>query len=32
MELIEDCGRTYRMASDNIKRMFNQAIFTHLWA
>lgn len=31
MELIEDCGRTYRMASDHIKRMMNQAIFSKLW-
>lgn len=26
-DLIEDCGRAYKLAPDNIKRMFNQAIF-----
>lgn len=31
MELIENCGKTYRMASDQIKRMMNQAIFSKLW-
>lgn len=31
MEPIENCGRTYRMASDHIKRMMNQAIFSKLW-
>ena len=31
LELVEDCGRTYRMASDHIKRMMNQAIFSNLW-
>ena len=31
LELMEDCGRTYRMASDHIKRMMNQAIFSNLW-
>lgn len=31
MELIEDCGRTYRMADDHIKRMMNQAIFSKIW-
>ena len=31
LELIEDCGKTYRMVDDHIKRMLNQAIFTKLW-
>jgi len=31
LELIENCGATYRMASDQIKRMMNQAIFSKLW-
>ena len=31
MELIEDCGKTYRLADDQIKRMMNQAIFSKLW-
>ncbi len=31
MDLIEDCGTTYRMADDHIKRMMNQAIFSKLW-
>lgn len=31
MELVEDCGRTYRLASDQVKRMMNQAIFSKLW-
>ncbi len=31
LDLIEDCGTTYRMASDQIKRMMNQAIFSRLW-
>ncbi len=31
MELIENCGRTYRIADDYIKRMMNQAIFSKLW-
>ena len=31
LELVEDCGRTYRIASDHIKRMMNQAIFSNLW-
>ena len=31
MDLIEDCGKTYRLASDHIKRMMNQAIFSKLW-
>ena len=31
LDLIEDCGKTYRLASDHIKRMMNQAIFSKLW-
>lgn len=31
LDLIEDCGKTYRMASDHIKRMMNQAILSKLW-
>ena len=31
MELIEDCGTTYRLADDHIKRMMNQAIFSKIW-
>jgi len=31
LELIEDCGKTYRVADDHIKRMMNQAIFSKLW-
>ena len=31
MELIEDCGKTYRLADDQIKRMMNQTIFSKLW-
>ncbi len=28
LDLLEDCGTTYRNASDHIKRMMNQAIFS----
>ena len=31
LELMEDCGRTYRLANDRVKRMMNQAIFAKLW-
>lgn len=31
LELAEDCGKTYRLAEDHIKRMMNQAIFSKLW-
>lgn len=31
LELVEDCGKTYRLAADHIKRMMNQAIFSKLW-
>ena len=31
MDLLEDCGRTYRNANDNIKRLMNQAIFERIW-
>ena len=30
-DLIEDCGNTYRMANDNIKRLMNQALFEKIW-
>ncbi len=30
-DLIEDCGRTYRMANDNIKRLMIQAVFERIW-
>ena len=30
VELIEDCGRTYRTADDHIKRMMSQAIFSKI--
>ena len=30
-DLIEDCGKTYRMANDTIKRLMNQAIFEKIW-
>lgn len=31
VDLIADCGKTYRMANDQIRRMMNQAIFSKLW-
>ena len=31
LELMEDCGKTYRLASGQVKRMMNQAIFSKLW-
>lgn len=31
LDLIEDCGKTYRLADDYVKRMMNQAIFSKLW-
>ena len=31
LELLEDCGTTYKMAPDHIKRLMNQAIFEKLW-
>ena len=31
LDIIEDCGKTYRLADDHIKRMMNQAIFSKLW-
>ena len=31
LELVEDCGKTYRLVEDHIKRMMNQAIFSKLW-
>ena len=30
-ELIEDCGRTYRLANDNIKRLMIQSMFEIIW-
>ncbi|MDE6259397.1 MAG: recombinase family protein [Oscillospiraceae bacterium] len=31
LDLVEDCGRTYRLADAHIKRMLNQALFSKLW-
>jgi len=31
LELMEDCGRTYRLAEDHLKKLLNQAIFSKLW-
>lgn len=31
LELLEDCGKMYRVADDHIKRMMNQIIFSKLW-
>ena len=31
MEMIEDCGRTYRQANENIKKLLNQAFFEKIW-
>lgn len=31
LELVENCGKTYRLADSRIKRMMNQAIFSKLW-
>lgn len=28
LDLVEDCGATYRVASPHVKRLLNQAIFT----
>lgn len=30
-DLLEDCGRTYRKANDNIKKLMCQAIFNRIW-
>ena len=30
-DLLEDCGRTYRKANDNIKKLMCQAIFKRIW-
>ena len=30
-DLLEDCGRTYRRANDNIKKLMCQAIFKRIW-
>lgn len=31
LELMEDCGKTYRLVNDSVKKMLNQAIFSKLW-
>ena len=31
MEMIENCGRTYRQANENIKKLLNQAFFEKIW-
>lgn len=31
LELMEDCGKTYRQVDDYVKKMLNQAIFSKLW-
>jgi hypothetical protein len=31
LDLIEDCGRAYSLASDTMKRAFNQAIFEKMF-
>nr|WP_325239671.1 recombinase family protein [uncultured Oscillibacter sp.] len=31
LELMEDCGKTYRQVSDHVKKLLNQAIFSKLW-
>lgn len=31
LELMEDCGKMYRVADDHIRRMMNQVIFSKLW-
>ena len=31
MEMTEDCGRTYRQGSENIKKLLNQAFFEKIW-
>jgi hypothetical protein len=30
LDLIEDCGKTYRYADEHIKRILNQAIFSRV--
>ena len=30
LDLIEDCGRTYRLADEHIKKLLNQAIFSRI--
>ena len=30
-DLLEDCGTTYRMANDTIKKLMNRAIFNKIW-
>ncbi len=31
MEMVEDCGNTYRRANDKIKKYLNQAFFKRVW-
>lgn len=31
MDMLEDCGATYRKANENIKRLMNQSIFKKIW-
>ena len=31
LDILEDCGKTYRLADDHIKRIMNQSIFSKLW-
>ncbi len=31
IEIVKDCGTTYRLASNSIKRTMNQAIFSKFW-
>lgn len=31
LDIIEDCGKTYRLADDHVKRIMNQSIFSKLW-
>lgn len=31
LNILEDCGKTYRLADDHIKRIMNQSIFSKLW-
>ncbi len=31
LDIIEDCGKTYRLAEGHIKRLMNQVIFSKLW-
>jgi hypothetical protein len=31
LDLVEDCGRTYKLADEHIKRIFNQALCDKIW-